>query len=195
MPRLVQLHISKTTEIDRGEKFILAQLAALGNGASVTTGIHTADFNKVQTFRGKRVGKTSVGVYAAFNEFGTRFSPPRPFMRQTLDRNVNLYTKQTAAGMRSLYNSQLTASALLLRQAGRTKKWMRRSIRTWTPGNSSNTRKINKRNSTSPLMDTRTMLKSVTSDVQRKGGGLIPDFRKFLRLADRIVMMRGGTLG
>jgi len=192
MARLVQLHISKTTEIDRGEKFILAQLAAIGDGMSVTTGIHSKDFNKVQTFRGKRVGKTSVGVYAAFNEFGTRFAPPRPFMRQTLDSNVTLYTKQTAAGMRSLYNSQITANALLLRQAKRTQKWMRRSIKTWTtPGNSLKTRKINLRQKGGPLVDTRTMFKSVTSETQRKGGGLISDFRKFLMEADRIAMGRG----
>ena len=192
MAKLLALDVGKTIEIDRGEKFILAQLAAIGDGMSITTGIQPKDFDTVQTFRGKRIGKTPVGEYAAYNEFGTKFSPPRPFMQKTLETNMNLFVKQTVAGMRSIYNSQLTADALLQRQAKRTEKWMKKSIVTWgVPGNSPSTRKINRRSSTGPLMDTRTMIKAISSDTQRGLSGLRPDFKAFLMRVDSLAKRRG----
>ncbi len=174
--------------IDKGEKFIIKQLKFLGNGASITTGIQPEDFDKVQKVRGKATGdSTPVGIYAAMQEFGAPQIPRRPFMLRTMDRNMNLFITQTMAGMRSIYNGNLTMDAFLKRQSKRTEKWMKATIKTWTnPPNHPETvaRKLGARMSPHPLQETKTMLNTIKSKTRRQGGGMHRGLRNLLVVAD-----------
>jgi hypothetical protein len=174
--------------IDRGEKFILRQLKELGSGVEITTGIQSEDYNKVATFRKSPTGnKTPLGVYTAMQEFGTKTSPARPFMRKTVEINASLFEKQTISAMRSMYNGNLTIDGLLKRQANRTRRWMRSTIKTWiSPPNTAETIDRKKRlgRYTEPLQSTRTMFRNIKSKTRKKGGGIDPRLRRFLIIAN-----------
>jgi hypothetical protein len=185
--------------IDRGEKFIIAQLKALGSGAEITTGIQPEDFNKVQMI-GKKTStgnKTPLGIYAAMNEFGTKKSPARPFMLKTMDMTMDAFVTQTMAGMRSIYNGNLTIEKLMSRQAKRTQKAMKTTIKTWTnPSNTAGTmRAKGKRKGSTPLQETRTMLKNIKSKVKFLGGPLHPGLAKLKLVADNRLVKRRGIFG
>jgi len=176
----------KVTVLDRGADFILEQLRVLGDGVEISTGIQAEDFNKKATYRGKQVSKTPLGKYAAWQEFGTKVSPERPFMRKTLDNHTDKFLKQTVAGMRSMYNGNLTMDTLLERQAKRTKKWMRNTIRTWqAPPNTVRTIKSKRGQGRTPLRDTSTMFNHIKYKIKKEGGGLHKPLRKHLALMDK----------
>lgn len=181
--------------IDKGEKFILEQLKYLGHGVSITTGIQKEEFDKVQMKRKKSTGDdTPLGVYAAMQEFGAPKIPKRPFMLKTMDRTMDLFTTQTMAGMRSIYNGNLTMEKFLKRQKNRHTKWMKDTIKTWTiPSNHPDTiaRKAALRRSLSPLQDTNTMLNNIKSKTKRQGGTMHRGLRNLLTIADGRLKEKG----
>ncbi len=193
------LEIRETTHtIDKGEKFILQQLKALGSGAEITTGIQAEDFNKVQMLRNKPIGKTPLGVYAAWQEFGTRNSPARPFMLKTMDMTMNAFVKQTISGIRSIYNGNLTLDGLLKRQALRQQKAMKTTIKTWSnPDIKATTVRSKNRlkRRTQPLQETRTMLNAIKSKTKKHGGKFHPGFANLLTVADATFKKRRGFFG
>ena len=186
--------------IDKGEKFIIAQLKALGSGVEITTGIQPEDFNKVQMIgKNKSKGnKTPLGIYAALNEFGTKKSPPRPFMRKTMDMTMDTFIAQTVAGMRSIYNGNLTLEKLVNRQAKRTQKAMKKTIKTWAnPPNEAGTirSKRRRKGKLTPLQETRTMFKNIKSKTNFLGGPLHPGLAKLKLAADNRLVKRRGIFG
>lgn len=176
----------KVTVVDHGADFILEQLRVLGQGMEITTGIQAEDFNKRAIYRGKQTNKTPLGIYAAMQEFGTKNTPDRPFMKKTLDNNVDLFLTQTVSGMRSIYNGNLTMQRLVDRQSKRTEKWMRATIKTWhTPPNTQKTIKAKRGQGSTPLRDTSTMLKNIKSKVKKEGGGIHRPLRKHMAIMDK----------
>lgn len=171
--------------IDHGADFIMEQLRILGQGAEITTGIQAEDFNKRASYRGKK-GKTPLGKYAAFQEFGTQTIPARPFMKHTLDKNIDVFLKQTEDAMKAMYKGDLTMNRLLERQAKRTQKWMRATIKSWNkPDNTLSTIKAKRGQGRTPLRDTSTMFNHIKSKVMKEGGGLHRPLKKHLALMDK----------
>ncbi|UAV84536.1 hypothetical protein PHB09_040 [Pseudomonas phage PHB09] len=105
-----------------------------------------------------------VATVAAYNEFGTRFNPQRPFMSDTFSENMNQLFM--ARGMRSVFNDVLRGSSAyirLLNSLGRLAgELMQISIQQYAAagGNSSTTIKI-KGGRDTPLIDTGKMIESV----------------------------------
>jgi hypothetical protein len=125
---------------------------------------------------------TPIPLVAAMNEFGapSRGQPPRPFMRQAIEKNspkwpINLGTalvrydynasaalalvgleikEEIEDSIRELVSPPLAESTIARKSAGKTKP-IRSKGRTYGP--------------TKPLVDTGTMLRSVTTKVNTKG--------------------------
>lgn len=111
-----------------------------------------------------------VATVAAFNEFGTRHNPQRPFMSDTFSENMNqLYM---ARGMKSVFLDLLkggTATTRLLNTLGRlTGELMEVSIQQYAAlgGNSVETIK-RKGGRDTPLIDTGKMIESVRFQIHR----------------------------
>ena len=178
------------TSIDSGEKFILQQLEALGDGAEVTTGIQAEDYNKTRTYRRKRYGNTPIGVYARYLEYGTSKMRARPFMKTSLDSNVNTLTRQTGLGLKAIYRQGTTLDGLLTRQAKRNRTAMRKTIETWSsPATSPATvkRKVKRGLHSENLMETRSMYRAIKSKTKKYGGGLNKDLKALIDASEAII--------
>lgn len=131
-----------------------ARLAKL-DGAIVDVGFFEEDRY------GAENSNLPVATVAAYNEFGTRFNPRRPFMATTFEDGVN--QRMLGQKMSLIFKSVMKdgrSTRRLLRDIGDlASDLMKAQIITWPGRNSEATIAIKGRNA--PLMDTEFMLRSV----------------------------------
>lgn len=104
----------------------------------------------------------------AWNEFGTANSPPRPFLRQTVDENQDKISRFTA--LQSARLADGVGAENILEQLGLFgKKLVQKQIRdgTFAPNAPST---IRAKKSSKPLIDTGQMRQSVQYIIRAKGG-------------------------
>lgn len=109
---------------------------------------------------------TAVVDIAAYNEFGTRSIPSRPFMQMTSDIYKDETMKQAEAMVGRVIDGNLTVDVLLKTLGEFYSNKMKLTIRqakTWAVPNAAAT--IARKGSTSPLIDTGRMLNSVTYEI------------------------------
>jgi len=164
---------AKTTTIDKGAQRILRQIESVGNGVSITTGIHFAEGTALPKWRGKVDGDVPVAHYANWQEYGNKKIPARPTFRPTVTKNQVKFTRQTAMGMRQIYAGGMSVRKLMTKQGRRTKDWLKtRIMLLTTPPNSAMTirQKVKERRGTNPLIYSGTMYKSIKSKVNYPAG-------------------------
>lgn len=109
-----------------------------------------------------------VAEYAAWNEFGTRSIPARPFMRNYVDNNTDRLIRFMANGVTQISLGNATTMGLLNALGLEMQNGIKRSI---TGGdfapNAPYT--IQKKGSNKPLIDTGIMLNSVTFAIRNAG--------------------------
>ncbi len=175
----ITLH-SETITKDRGAQHILRQLESIGNGVSVTTGLHSPEGSLLPRFGGVVDGKVPIAQYAFWNEFGNRKAriPARPTFGPTVKNKKNLFLLQTALLIKRVHRGT-TVKAVLKLQGKRTKIWLKAAI--WnksSPANAPYTLLSKKKRGrgSNPLIDSGSMHNSITSKIQYMGGN-----RKVLR--------------
>lgn len=109
-----------------------------------------------------------VAEYAAWNEFGTRTTPSRPFMRTYFDTSVSRLERFATNGVTQILLGRATFSQFLNAAGVFMVDGVKKSISggTWTP-NSPVT--IALKGSSKPLIDTGVMLNSVTFAIHDYG--------------------------
>ena len=109
-----------------------------------------------------------VAEYAAWNEFGTRSIPARPFMRNYVDNNTDRLIRLMANGVTQIALGNATTMGLLNTLGLEMQSGIKRSI---TGGdfapNAPYT--VQKKGSNKPLIDTGVMLNSVTFAIRNAG--------------------------
>ncbi len=158
--------VSRTTVRDKGASHILGQIDLIGKGVEVTTGIHEREGSRFAYWRGAKESDTPVAQYAYFNEVGTTHIPARPAFKTALTANLEAYLQKTIIGMKSIYSGSGTIGRLIAKNQKLQKFWTESSIRAWTsPPNSPSTLryKKSKKQGSSPLIASKTMMKSITS--------------------------------
>lgn len=133
------------------------ELARTGN-KEVVTGIQNGEVND---------GK-SVAEYATYNEFGTRKTPARPFMRTYFDNNTPRLERFSANGIAQVMSGRATFMQFLNAAGVEMVDGVKKSINggNWTP-NSPVT--VALKGSSKPLIDTGVMLNSVTFAIHDYG--------------------------
>lgn len=118
----------------------------------------------IQSDAGENEG-VSIAEYAAFNEFGTRTIPERPFMRKTFDDNLANYNKLIERLFKGMLSGKLDAKFAFDTLGQQTEDDMKDTI---TNGNfTANAQStIDKKGSSSPLIDTGTMRNSIRYEVE-----------------------------
>ena len=118
----------------------------------------------IQSDAGENEG-VSIAEYAAFNEFGTRTIPERPFMRKTFDDNLANYNKLIERLFKGMLGGKLNAKMAFSILGQQTEDDMKNTIMTgsFTP-NSAYT--VAKKGSSRPLIDTGTMRNSIRYEVE-----------------------------
>lgn len=109
---------------------------------------------------------TTVVDYGLYNEFGTRFSPARPFMATTADQNKELLNKFTTFLVGRMIDGKITDDTLLKNLGAKYQSLIQKTIRdakNWAVPNANST--IAMKGSTSPLIDTGRMVQSVRYEV------------------------------
>lgn len=110
-----------------------------------------------------------VAEYAAWNEFGTRNIPARPFMRNYVDNNTDRLIRLMANGVTQIALGNSTTGSLLNSLGLEMQRGIKKSITSgdWAP-NAEYTIKM-KGGGKKPLMDTYTMFNSVTFAIRNAG--------------------------
>ena len=109
-----------------------------------------------------------VAEYAAWNEFGTRNIPARPFMRNYVDNNTDRLIRFMANGVTQVALGNATTSGLLNALGLEMQNGIKKSINggDFAP-NAPYT--VQKKGSNKPLIDTGVMLNSVTYAIRKVG--------------------------
>ena len=162
---------SKTTANDKGARRIRREIEKMGNGVSITSGIHMEQAIQLPKYNGVVDGQIPIGQYARWQEFGlTRTKvgdiPPRPFIRSTFAEKKGTFVRQTITGLRRIYKGSLTVDGLLTLQGKRIKTWIKAKIITLRdPPNAPLTLLIKrmKQRGSNPLVFSRSMHGSITS--------------------------------
>ncbi len=127
-------------------------------------------FNELEIFVGFQGEDGEVAEIAAFNEFGTETIPARPFLRLAIDTNKSQIGKAFDEAFNSIVDRKATAiqaaNRLGLFGVSIVKKQITTST-TWAEPNAPAT--IDRKGSSTPLVDTAQMLNSVTYVVRHKG--------------------------
>jgi hypothetical protein len=191
-----------TRSRDRGAKKILEQLKLMGSGVSITTGIHNPQAQNFPRYKGKVDGKVPIGTYAAWQEFGNKKLPPRPFLAPTVKNKAAEFTRGTRAEMLKLYNGSATIKSILTTQGKLTKKLVKDKIMNLKrPSNTPSTRHHKKRlgRGTNPLIYSKSMYNSISSKSHMsKFGGMNSGghmLEKLMMKAERAFMKKLGGLG
>lgn len=120
-----------------------------------------------QFLRGKKKFAGPVAQVAFWNEFGTKRSPPRPFMRHTVASKSGRWGVALGHALKHTDYDTRTALAML---GEKIQGQMRESIANWTePANSKTTRELKGFNS--PLRDSGVMMRAVDYQVIDGEGG------------------------
>lgn len=157
---------SKIKDIDHGWKNIKREVAKM-NDAAVRVGI-LQDAGKAmeRTETGQTVpSDATVAEVAFFNEFGTKTSPERSFIRSTADENRALFSKFIKQQMHEVFAGTRTVQAALERTGLLAQGKVRKKMRDLkAPPNAPAT--IEAKGSSNPLIDTSHMLKKVDFEVK-----------------------------
>ncbi|MGL5965622.1 MAG: hypothetical protein ACRCZ6_00240 [Kluyvera sp.] len=130
------------------------------------------ELKPVEVVAGIQKGEVNDGVlvaqYATWNEFGTKTIPSRPFMRNAFDKNVEKLVRFFYQGRRGLVDGKTNQTQLMNAVGLKMVQLIKESIlnEEWTP-NADYT--IVKKKSSKPLVDTGTMLNSVTYAIHPYG--------------------------
>lgn len=170
---------AKVVDVDRGWKAIMRVMAKPSGYARV--GFLEGVLEPGTT---APVAQANYAQIAAFNEYGTERSPPRPFMRKAMDDNELKFTKMMELGADWILRGKATLKQVLNELGVAGVKAMRTTIKTagqWAEPNAPSTvqRKLHRapglaaraaagETVTQPLIDTGTMRNVLWYDV-RKG--------------------------
>jgi hypothetical protein len=136
-------------DIDKGWQNIVSNLKILNNSAT-KVGLQKGD-----THEGK-----SIAEYAAYNEFGTKNIPSRPFMRNAFDKNKTLLYNFVDTQYNNVLARRLSARNALGIVGQYFQNTIQKSIE--QGGFESNDPKtIKQKGSSKPLIDTGTMRNSI----------------------------------
>ena len=106
---------------------------------------------------------------AMWNELGTANSPPRPFLRQSVDNNESRIRAACQAGLSAIASGEKTAKDVLQMLGTLQKGLIQETIRNGSfEPNAPPT--IKKKGSARPLIDTGRMRQSVNFVIKEKGG-------------------------
>lgn len=199
----MQMKIKMSTRSrDRGALKILKELKSMGSGVSITTGIHNPQAQNFPRYKGKVDGKVPIGTYAAWQEFGNKKLPPRPFLAPTVKNKAAEFTRGTRAEMLRLYNGATTIKGILNTQGKLTKKLVKdKIVKLSRPANTPHTKHHKRRRGrgTNPLIYSGSMLNSITSKTHMsKSAGINSGGHMLERLmmkAERAFMKKLGGLG
>jgi hypothetical protein len=166
---------SETLTKDQGAQHILRQLEKIGNGVSITTGIHSPEGSMLPRYGGGVDGKVPIAQYAFWNEYGNRKAkiPARPTFRPTVKMKKELFLLQTSLLIKRVHRGA-SVKAVLKLQGKRTRIWLKAAI--WnksSPANAPYTlfSKKKRGRGSNPLIDSGSMHNSITSKSQYPGGG------------------------
>jgi len=147
--------VEKVTEKDMGWQRIKLDFEQL-KGKGVKVGLMGQE----------EVDGVAVVDYAAYNEFGTRYIPPRPFMATTADRYRDGIYQYTATLVGSMIDGKYNANQVLTYMG----MWYQakvqltiRDAKQWAVPNLPAT--IKAKGSDSPLIDTGRMVQSVRYEI------------------------------
>lgn len=147
------------------EKVLKSMAGKLGGGGAVQVGFfETERYTPVHPIRGTPRKPLPVAQVAFWNNFGTKFSPARPFFTSAIQGDKG-YWGRDLAGLAKATNYD---RRLMLGGMGeQIKDRVQKSIRVWSqPPNSPKTVKIKGFNK--PLIDDGTMQRSVGYEVKLK---------------------------
>jgi HK97 gp10 family phage protein len=175
---------SKTKIIDKGANNIFKQTEAL-DGKIITSGIHLPEGARVPTFKGKAYSQTPIAQYAHYNEYGTRNTPSRPFMRSTMDKRLGQFLRESVTDMRRLPRGG-NAESIIKTNSDKIARWIKATI--WTlryPLNADSTLKKKKKlgAGSNPLIFSGAMRNSITSKVMSPN---TVNARKLRRIVNKI---------
>ncbi|HHT3633773.1 hypothetical protein I6L63_15460 [Enterobacter hormaechei] len=130
------------------------------------------ELEPVEVVAGIQKGEVNDGVlvaeYATWNEFGTRTTPSRPFMRNAFDKNVETLVRFFYQGRRGIVDGKINQDQLMNAVGVKMVQLIKESIlnESWAP-NAEYT--IDRKKSSKPLVDTGTMLNSITYAIHPYG--------------------------
>lgn len=130
------------------------------------------ELEPVEVVAGIQKGEVNDGVlvaeYATWNEFGTRTIPSRPFMRNAFDKNVETLVRFFYQGRRGIVDGKINQDQLMNAVGVKMVQLIKESIlnESWAP-NAEYT--IDRKKSSKPLVDTGTMLNSITYAIHPYG--------------------------
>ena len=169
----------ETRTVDTGARRILRGIEKMGNGVTITSGLHEPESSQLPRYRGQIDGQIPIGVYAEWQEYGLvrdKFGdiPPRPFLRSTVASKKALFLNQTVTGIRKFHAGTITIPGLLTLQGVRIKKWIQQTIVSLSqPPNAPLTLAIKrmKKRGSSPLIFSRSMHNAITSHTNYPANG------------------------
>lgn len=144
---------------DKGWDRITAELRSL-SGKKVRVGVLSSAGDHPD-------GDITIAEVAAFNEFGTRHIPARPFVSTAFDENLSKYERQLARDVRKATGQGgfMTAETVANRLGLRMQSDIQRKIVSLRePPNAPAT--IRKKGSSNPLIDTGRMRQSISFEVK-----------------------------
>lgn len=150
------------TDRDLGFEKLMGQLRELGGNPSVYVGVRGKDGNE------KPPGSDATLVeIAAFNEFGTKTIPARPFLRSTADENKQRYGDALANAVGETIDGKPVRLAFgkVGEMGVRDVQQKMRNLN--TPPNAPST--IQKKGSSNPLIDKGHLRQSIDWEVRLRG--------------------------
>lgn len=141
--------MANVKDIDKGLKKFIRELQE-AKTLEVVIGVHEGDTNS----------GLSIAEYAAYNEYGTKNTPSRPFMRESFDENSSRISKDIDTRYRQVQAGKLDIrSALSLVGLRHTKDIQKKIGSSMAPANSPATIAI--KGSDRTLIDTGAMINSI----------------------------------
>ena len=124
--------------------------------------------------------KATILQYAIWNEFGTKYIPARPFMRNALDNNKEAISKLIKNAVADVAKGSIKGREALMRIGEDIRGKVIVSIATagqWAVANAKSTLRIKTKdgqiNNIKPLLDNRFLIKSIRYQIVDKNGSNI----------------------
>lgn len=123
--------------------------------------------------------KTTILEYAVYNEFGTKHIPPRPFMRNAIEKNSRTIEKYIEAKTNEVLEGKVTGRQALMQLGEYTRGIIIQSIATatdWAEPLSPKTLKAKLKegsNNDKTLIEDRFLIKSIRYQITSKTGKIV----------------------
>lgn len=157
-------------EIDKGANRIIREMRRLENSFT-TIGVHKS----AGKYTGAKKNPT-VAQVAAWNEFGTKTSPARPFMRSAIDTGLKKINRRTIEEFRAVSDGRRTAKLALDRLGFLIQTMVQGRIQksnSWAKANAPSTRRQKRKGGAArgptPLIWTLLMHNSITFKTTIRG--------------------------